>query len=493
MLLLLLALGIVWRLGALDGRALSRLPWLGSPPSAPSHGGPNIILVLTDDQRWDTLAWMSTVSALPARQFTNAYATTQLCCPSRASILTGQYAHRHGVLTNGGSRGGWARFNPADTLAVRLQAAGYRTALVGKYLNGYLSTEIPPGWDDWFAINSPAAEHSGSYYYEYTINANGTVQRYGSAESDYSTDVLVRHVQEVIRADDPRPFFVLLATVAPHFQSGGGTNAIHAPRHTALFADLKQDHTPSFNEADVSDKPSWISRLPLLDLGAVANPDQHFREQVRSLQAVDEGIARLLADLRDLGKLDNTVVIFMSDNGLMMGEHRINRRKTCPYQECLRVPLVISYPRLTPGRVVDDRVALNIDLAPTLLDLAGLPIDSAIDGRSLLPLLRGEQPAWRTDFLAEAWGQDLPGQPDWAAVHSLGWSYVQHASGDLELYDLQEDPYEVENRAGDSAYAAQQARLASRLSEYLQARAAVARPLPTPRPAEESSPANGEE
>jgi len=440
------------------------LPLVGRQPAHGHAAGapPNFVVVLTDDQRWDSIGYMPTVSALAARNFPNGFVTTPLCCPSRSSILTGRYAHNHGVLSNNAPLGSFTKFQDTDTIATRLHNAGYRTGLFGKYLNGYGNTTlyIPPGWDTWFAFNSPLTNAPQAYYYNYTVNANGVQLSYGSSEADYGTDVLATQAEQFIRTSDPRPFFVYIAPYAPHEPS------IPASRHANLFNDLSPWRPPSYNEADVSDKPAWLASFPLLTPTQQSTGDTSHKNMLRSLQAVDDLLAGVIQALQDTGQLDNTAIFFLSDNGLEWGEHRLLNHKSVPYQEAVRVPFLIAYPPLTPSRVDDPHVVLNIDLAPTMLDLAGQPIPITMDGVSLVPLLNGTATTWRTDWLEEHWS-DVDQQailPSWSAVHSLLWNYVEYDSGDRELYDLTNDPYELNNVAGQSAYASVQADRAARLA-----------------------------
>ncbi len=441
---------------------LGRLAWVSALAAglllqpAPSGAAtpPNIILILTDDQRWDTVGYMPTLNTLAARRFTAAYVTTPMCCPSRSSILSGQYAHNTGVHTNSAPNGGFHAFHDTETLATRLHAAGYRTGLMGKYLNGYENTAyIPPGWDQWLAFSTKPD------YYNYTFNNNGVSEPHGSSDADYSTDVIMARAQQFILSPDPRPFFLYVAPYAPH------NPATPATRHKNLFNNLAPYRPPSYNEADVSDKPAF-EQYPLMTPAVQSQVDEFRKNQLRTLQAVDEGLAGIISALNDVGKLSNTVIIFTSDNALFWGEHRFPLGKGRPYQEDVHVPLLIAYPPLTPSLVNDSHLALNVDLAPTILDLAGVPISSVMDGTSLVPLLNGAPPTnWRTDFLEEAWqdSEESP-IPDWSAVRSSQWTYVEYVTGDKELYDEVNDPYELNNVANQSAYAQTQAQLAARLA-----------------------------
>jgi len=418
----------------------------GSPTAGAPPAPPTLVLILDDDQRADTIQYMPILQReLVARgvTFTNAFVTTPLCCPSRASLLRGQYAHNTGVLTNGGgdlpeereSRhpGGAEAFDDRSTLATWLKAAGYRTGLFGKYLNGYmqLTTRVPPGWDEWVVF-------AGGFF-GYPLNENGVVRRMGNAPEDYGTDVIARRAVQFIDRGGSAPLFVYLAPFAPH------APATPHPRDAAAFRDLAPWRPPSYNEADLSDKPQWVRRLPSLTPQRQAQGDEFRRQQLRSLQAVDRAIGEIIEALRRTGRLEGAVILFTADNGLSWGEHRWLDRKSCAYEECVRVPFVVRGPGIPAGRT-DARFVHNIDIAPTFAELAGVRPGLPVDGRSLLPLLRGDA-AWREEILLEYWG---PALLTWTAVRTDRWKYVEYENGDRELYDLAADPYEMSSIAGSA-------------------------------------------
>ena len=447
---------------------------------------PNVLFILTDDQRWDsTDATHSPGGAFvmprtrkeiaeQGLELPNAFITTPLCCPSRSSILSGQYAHRHGVYKNDGNNGGADDFADTSTLATWLQAAGYRTALIGKYLNGYNNLwpsgsppYVPPGWTVWQGLKRVSffdwifIEPDGLGGYQ---EAAG-----GSDPEDYLTDVLreraKRFITESVVAGEP--FFLYLAFKAPHLPQ------IPAPRHEGTLQHIPPWRPPSYNEADVSDKPSWVQALPLQ---SSAQLDQIRIDQLEMLQAVDEaiggnpayGIVGIMEHLQTLGVADDTLVIFISDNGWLWGEHRL-RAKNQPYEESIRTPMMIRYPKLIPLPRTDERFALNIDIAPTLAELAGIGVPIFEDGSSMVRVLDGTAPSWRADLLAEAW----PGTHPWATVREAQWKYTEIplTPGDpatlfeVELYDLVNDPYELENVASDPQHAARIAAMAARLRQ----------------------------
>jgi arylsulfatase A-like enzyme len=428
--------------------------------------GPNVVLILSDDQRWDTvdathgLAGNAVMPILANELvssglvFTNGRVTTSLCSPSRASLLTGRYAHNHGVWGNALPNGGAGVFDDSQTLATLLQGAGYRTALIGKYMNGYdlLSPYIPPGWDEWRAFVQ-------ARYYNYDLNENGVVTRYGSAPSDYSTDVLAAKAVSFISTSvsQGQPFFLLFAPAAPH------SPYTPAPRHEGRFAGLPAWRPPSYNEQDVSDKPAWVKALPRLTDVKRALLDQLRIDQLETLQALDEAVGAIMQALRDEGVDANTLVVYSSDNGFAWGEHRYDG-KQCPYDECFRVPIIVRYPPLVTAARQDSRFVLNIDLVPTVLELAGLSIPAGTNGASLVPLLAGNPPAWRSDLLHEHWKTHLI--PRNSLVMDGQHKYVEYPPGSgqgTELYDLTSDPYELLNRTNDPLLAQLKANLAARL------------------------------
>ncbi len=464
--------------------------WVARFGPSPQPLRPNILFILTDDQRWDTTdgthgpggaAIMPRTRAELADQGVDldaAFMTTPLCCPSRTSILSGEYSHRTGVYKNGGTNGGADDFDDSSTIATWLQSAGYRTSLMGKYLNGYpqlwnAMTEppyVPPGWTEWRAMKQPK-------YFDYVmIEPNGMggyhEVSYGSADSDYSTDVLREKAKTFISDSVAlgEPFFLYLAFKAPHLPQ------TPAPRHDGLFQSLPPWRPPSYNEADVSDKPLWVQNSPLMTPAEQADLDQVRIDQLEMLQAVDEaiggsttfGITGIMQHLRNLGIADNTIVVFFSDNGWYWGEHRF-RAKNKPYEEAIRAPMFVRYPKLAPLPRKESRFALNIDLAPTFAELAGVGVPAAADGKSLVRVLDGTAATWRTDFLTEGWPNGHP----WATVREQQWKYTETPTtpGDpntifeLELYDLLSDPYELTNVAGDPQHAARLAQMAARLRQ----------------------------
>jgi len=477
-------------------RTLSQV-WVDRNGPNPQPLRPNIVFILTDDQRWDTtddihglddpldagaqLAVMPGVRAELAAagvEFTDAFMTTPVCCPSRSSILSGQYAHRTGVYKNSGNNGGADDFSDAEAIGMWLQNAGYRTSLIGKYLNGYAQlwddlTEppyVPPGWTEWRGMKSVK-------FFDYVIiepdGLGGYMEvAYGSDPEDYSTDVLREKAKAFISDSVAlgQPFFLYLAFKAPHLPQ------IPAPRHEGWFEGIPPWRPPSHNEPDVSDKPTWLQNTPQLTPAEVADLDQVRIDQLEMLQAVDEaiggsatyGIVGIMEHLRNLGIADDTIVVFFSDNGWHWGEHR-TRAKLKPYEESIRSPMLVRYPKLVPLPRAETRFALNIDLAPTFSELAGATAPIPQDGVSLVRALDGTAPTWRTDFLTEGW----PNNRVWASVREAQWKYIElpvvpgdpMTAFELELYDLTSDPYEETNVATDSQHAARIAAMAARLRQ----------------------------
>jgi arylsulfatase A-like enzyme len=437
--------------------ALALLLSLGVAGSIPKDAGaptakPNLVFVLADDMRKDDLKYMpKTRSVLKDKgmSFQNAFVSNALCCPARATIMRGQYAHNTGVWLNGGpDEGGWHAYqsngNEQDNVATRLDAAGYRTGLFGKYFNSYQGTTVPPGWDRWFATFHPPWE-----YFDYDVNDDGTIRHFGTRDSDYQTDVLKRKTKAFIGASvtQGKPFFAYVAPLAPH----GPT--ISAPRDRHTYDGLKAPRPPSFNEQEVSDKPPWIRQLPRLSYAKKASIDDKQEKQAETLQALDDLVAEVVGKLGDRGVLSNTYVFFTSDNGVHRGEHRIPGNKGRPYEEDIRVPLLVRGPGVAAGHQAH-KLALNIDYLPTFTDLACTSLSPCNtqtwsyvpDGRSLRPVLKGSATTWRSTILLEAHRMNAGSTPSYYGVRTSDNKYVEYAGGKKELYNLGNDPYELSNR-----------------------------------------------
>ncbi|MFL5331857.1 MAG: sulfatase, partial [Geminicoccaceae bacterium] len=463
-------------------------PVLGRLPApAPGTRPPNLILIVPDDMRLDDLPTMPRVTQQlveAGTTFSHCFATTPLCAPSRASMLRGQYAHNHGVLGNMGEDSGFPVFHAAgleqSTIATWLQQGGYRTGLIGKYLNGYRysdSAYVPPGWEEWVAGlgNEEYAE------FDYQLIENGQIVSYGHSPDDYLTDVLAGKAREFIAqaSVDARPFFLYLATYAPHAPS------VPAPRHAGDFADGQAPRGPSFNEADVRDKPAWVQAIPPMPAPQIAKLDERQRDRLRSLEAVDELVGGVCDAVAAAVALADTYVVFTSDNGVFLGEHRLPHGKNVPYDEAIGLPLVVRGPGVAAAATNSALVA-NIDLAPTLAALAGVASPTFVDGRSLVPLLVGQEPeTGRQALLLEGFGGvsddsvDGSGEPAdraFAGLRTANALYARYDTGEQELYDLVADPAELGNRITE-ADPGIVAALAERVAEVKTAAGAACREL----------------
>ncbi len=427
-----------------------------TPAPTPTPNPPSIVFVLTDDLDEQSLPYMSKSLSLIADEgvrFTNSFVATSLCAPSRATILTGQYAHNHGVLTNVPPRGGYGNFlaagHESSTVATWLKAAGYRTIFLGKYINGYPSgspTYVPPGWDDWHAdFGSEDGAENGLQYFNYSFNDNGVTTAYGSDPAvDYQTDQLAsRALAALKQVPSGQPFFMYLAPRAPH------SPAIRAQRFDGMFADQATPRTPNWDEGDMTGKPDWLREFPLFTPAVEDKIDRLFRDRLGTLQSVDMMIAQLVQELDAEGRLANTYLVLASDNGFLLGPHRFPHGKEAPYEESIRVPLIVRGPGIPAGQKIDALVA-NVDYPATFAQWAGVtPPD--MDGRSFAGLARtGAQADWRSDLVLEHWAVQLrtSGEeiPDFVGVRTTSYTYVEYPNGQRELYDVTQDPYELSNQ-----------------------------------------------
>ena len=429
----------------------------------PSDTRPNIVFVLADDFDPTLLRAMpETRGGLQDRGVTleNAVISLPMCCPSRATILTGMYPHNHGIWLTRGGRSGWPAFHARGldeaTVATWMHGAGYRTFFAGKYLNGYDDTRyVPPGWSIW---NGFLGEYPG---HTYRLNENGEIHTYERAEI-HDTDLMARKAEAFIR-DTRDPFFALVATNATH------SPYYAAERHAGDFADSALPDSPSRNEANVSDKPRYVRGGPTLTDEQLAGEREAHRARLRAAASLDDLVGGTLDALRTAGELKNTYVFFWTDNGYhLAGTHRLPRGKHTPYEEDVVVPMFVRGPGVPEGIVRRD-LASNTDLAPTFAGIAGTAVPGTVDGRSLLPLLSRTPPErWRKALLVESqagFREEPPeGMPAYAAVRTRDSIYVEYATGKRELYDLSRDPHQLENLAGR----AEPARI-SRLHERLAA------------------------
>jgi arylsulfatase A-like enzyme len=453
-------------------------------PDAPGRdpGRPNIVLIMVDDL---DVALLNQLAAIPRDEgappsltetlgargmtFSNAFVVDPLCCPARASLLRGQYPHNHGVWQNGPDSG-YAAFQPleTDSLGVWLQSSGYRTGLVGKYMNGYGDDDpaagrdvgVPPGWEPraWRALFGTAS------YWKYHLNSGGIVHGRSRIDEFYQTTLLSKMARSVVSADDGRPFFLLVAPGAPHnahptddfgaIRDAVRGRAVPAPEFARLYQDATLPDPGSLFESDLSDKPAWVREESATwrsgrTLSALR---EDLREQyvarLQAMASVEQMVASLVEELGSKRRGD-TYIIFTSDNGWHAGEHSLPPDKRTPYEEDIRVPLIIVGPGIAPGSVRDELVT-NLDLTPTILEITGATPAVAQDGRSLLPLLAGGDGAgWRDAFVTEYQSAESDPLPSWRGLRTTDYSYVRWSDGFIELYDLHNDPLELENIAPD--------------------------------------------
>jgi N-acetylglucosamine-6-sulfatase len=472
------ALFVVVASGRLDAAAAKPNKPPNNKPDEPNlppgiGAKPNIVVITTDDQTLAQLneSTMPTVLDQISAQgtsFDNAIATTPLCCPSRATMITGQYTHNHQVFNN---KPGYASLaEKRNVMPAWLQRAGYFTAHVGKYLNRYgkgadqKETDVAPGWDQWVTALEPRG------YFDYELQINGRTKKFDNAENDYLTRQFNWRAVRMIQKYTPRkqPLYLQIDQFAPHERGAGDPaqrcagGAVPDPQDNSLFDGTPLPQPPNFNEANVSDKPGSIQQRPEIGPEEQLDIQRRWGCALASLVAVDRGVADVIAALQQTGELDNTVIMFWSDNGFFYGEHRIPSQKTIPYEEALHVPMIWRVPAQYLGGATQVRTAGslvgNIDIAPTILDLAdALPCLKSncrvMDGRSLLPLMAGDTSAFPADrtLLVEQ------GVCGYRGVRDLDEIYVQYSGPripgtdtcepqlEIEHYNLTNDPYELNN------------------------------------------------
>ncbi len=414
----------------------------------------NIIVIMTDDQESTSMWTMPKTNQLLGQDgtvFTNSFVSNPLCCPSRASFVTGQYASNHGVLTNRPPDGGYGLLDHTNTLPVWLQAAGYKTAFIGKWLNGYgtIDTnttddipaykEIPVGWDSWIAT---PGWHTYRFF-DFWLNENGQMVRHPEYQTDLYAQMAVDYIDDI--AADNEPFFLYISFTAPH-KTYMRYVTVPATRHLGTYSSEPLPQPPSFNEADISDKPS-LMQFPLLSLGEIDAITRLYRSKLEALLSIDDAVEAIYNALVANNELENTIIIFTSDNGYLYGEHRV-ASKTWAYEESIRVPLIIRHPAYLNTGVLTDLV-LNIDIAPTLVGEAGATPTLVMDGLSLLPLFQGSsldrESIWFESFItAFQYGRQI--QNTYTVVRDSQFSYIEHSStGEWEIYDIINDPYQLEN------------------------------------------------
>ena len=406
----------------------------GKHPSSPRTStertpAPNVLIVLTDDQRTG-LEQMPNVKRWfqeGGTTFRNAFATTPSCCPSRASIFTGLYAHNHGVRDN---------FHPGKldhrrTVQFHLSRAGYRTGVVGKYFNRWPVSREPPFFNSWAIYTAPK---DATYYSGGLWNINGEVTRIRSYATTFIRQETMRFLENAEEADD-QPWFLVVAPTAPH--------APYIPERRYRRAPVGEWRpTPAALESDLSDKPSYVrARRATLKIAETVR-----RGQIRTLMSVDDLVGHLMQRLGGLGESRRTIALYLSDNGILWSEHGIYEKRV-PYTPAIRIPLMLRWPQHVAAGTSDDRLVANIDIAPTILEAAALPHPlKQLDGRSLF------DSSSRKALLLEYWREPLKGFPNWVAVRGESFQYVEYSNrGTLiarELYDLQSDPWQLRNLLG---------------------------------------------
>ena len=406
----------------------------------PARERPNILLILTDDQPADTLAKMPKVREGLMKEgvtFKHGYVSDPLCCPSRATILTGEYTHNHGVKTNSFPGGGAEKFHDEgldqDTIATRLKEAGYSTGYFGKYFNEYRGRYVPPGWDRWFVYSGSVTANRS-----FNINDQGHVFTYTFSHTN-ETNLMADRATQFI-GEHAGPWFMVVGARAPHGPYYPSDKHRHDFDHVAL------PKPPSFEEADVSDKPEAVRQAGPLTPQDLKRLREEYEGKLETLQDVDDLVGKLLNRLEATNQLQNTYVVYMTDNGWIMGEHNLTA-KGVPYEEAIRVPYLVRGPGVPHGAVRQELVA-NVDLAPTFADWGGVEMPDA-DGRDLAPVLgRDPTPPWRKQLLIEHFAGHV-----WSGLRTPRYTYVEYATGEKELYDMREDPHELQNIAKTAANA----------------------------------------
>jgi N-acetylglucosamine-6-sulfatase len=504
-----------------------------APSSAAAARRPNVVLIQTDDQTLGSLYGrfrpMPNVLRLIGKRgitFTNYYASYPLCCPSRATLLTGRYAHNHQVRGNNPPGGGYPRFDKEHNLAVWLHRAGYLTVHVGKFLNFYGEvpfsdpSEVPPGWSQWHTL---VAEPTGHLFYGYRLNDNGvvsethgdpgdsTTRQYGIKDSigcpgfpdpgttcNYASDVLTGIAVRTIEESPPgQPLFLNLDYNAPHGDMRSPSGPEPAPRHYGAYASAQLPRPPDFNEGDVSDKPRFIRAAPFLTQREIHQAKVEYQKTLESLRSVDEGVSLVMQALSRTGRLRNTFVFFTSDNGFFSGEKRLQRAKFLAYEPATHVPLLVRGPGI-PKQSRSGELVANIDIAPTILDLANARADRRIDGRSFLRFARDSHLRSQRPILFESFVETTDVQPNQASTSiaappkdyvglRLGpYKYIEWPSGEKELYDLEKDPNELNSRHRDRRLFPIRSYLRRELRRLIdclgvECRVKPLRPLPEPR------------
>jgi N-acetylglucosamine-6-sulfatase len=409
---------------------------------------PNFVFIMTDDldeRSMQDLPGIRDVMGTNGTTFENAYVTFSLCCPSRATMLRGQYPHNHEIIGNGLPEGGEEKFRnlgrDQSTIATWLNHAGYQTKFIGVYMPSYLFKEglyVPPGWDEWFALRD--GHYNLDDPTQAVVNEDGQMTTLGG----HSSDVFADKASDFIRRSStaPDPFFVMVGTRAPHIPPEV------ADRHQDQFATTPLPQPPNFNEADVSDKPQWVQSHPRLTQEFMSYMQDAYRQRLRSMLSVEDLLKQILTTLQEKGELKNTYIFFTSDNGYHMGHHRLGLNKKTPYEEDIGVPLMVRGPGV-PAGAVRRQLVINNDFAPTIAELAGVSTPAFVDGKSFVPLLSSSPPSsWRQAFLEEGWYQprEAFSSPTHKSVHTQKYMFVEYDTGERELYDLSTDPYQLQSK-----------------------------------------------
>ncbi len=399
---------------------------------------PNIVLIITDDQRTDTLDTMHVVRHELRAKGANytAVIPTSLCCPSRTAILSGNYSHTTGVWSNREGTGGWPVFNSSGyedrTIAVALDAAGYTTGYYGKYLNNWNHAPegyTPPGWDELMAMWEPPPGQGAGAYYNYELRGTEPTEQFGDTPDDYSTDVIADKGVDFLNRVGTDPYFLMLATTGPHAMY------TPAPRHVGKWAPGKPYDNKALNERDMSDKPRHMRHLEKVNVDRIHKIE---RRTGQTLRSVDELVGRVLKHV----DLTNTLVIYMSDNGVMWGEHRL-KGKNVPYRWATEVPLFMRWDGvIEPGR--PSGIVTNADVGATVLDAAGVPDAFPTDGDTVFN---------GTTEISTMEAKVSPRRPSYCGARTERYLFIEYESGQRELYDYQRDPLELENRSKLRRYA----------------------------------------
>ncbi len=394
-----------------------------------------------DERSMEDLDGMGEVLGANGTSFENAYVTYSLCCPSRDSILRGQYPHNHNILDNSSPQGGEGKFRNSgldrSTVATWLNDAGYQTKYIGKYMNGYGGLYVPRGWDEWYVLQdahgADVTDKPASGAPVRTVTFTG-----------HSTDVFANKASDFIQRSsaNSKPFFLLVAPTAPHIPPQV------AARHQDQFTTTPLPHPDNFNEDNVLDKPAWVRSRSVHSQSVIDEMLKEYRARLRSMLSVEDLLRQTIATLDQTGELENTYIFFTSDNGFHLGNHRLGIAKRSPYEEDIGVPLMVRGPGIPPNSVSEELV-LNNDFAPTIADLAGASTPSFVDGSSFAPLLTSSPPSsWRTAFLEEGWYPESNGfkVPTHKSVHTQDHMFTEYATGEYELYDLNADPYQLDSK-----------------------------------------------